>query len=178
LFLKPVNVGAAAQFQIGALALGVAAFKGHAVDGAHVVDVDGVPVGRGAVGDLVDGGEVGQDVGVDVIGHILLIDLAQRRVDGDGGVVIRQGDVIGGGHAFQVAVLVKPVGVVEIRQVIVGGLIHGGLGGGGFGGSGLRRGSALGGAAAARQCGGQAYSQQAGGGAQEYFLFHGVLLYK
>ena len=46
LILEVVNVAVAAQGQVSAVALGIAAVKLHAVDGTNVVDVDSVPSQR------------------------------------------------------------------------------------------------------------------------------------
>ena len=180
LLLKTGDKRTAAQRQVGALTLGVAAVKLDAVHGAHIVDVDGVAVLGRTVGDLLGGGKVRKEVLLNKSGHVLIAHFAQGGVDGDIGVVVGQRDVVGGGDVFQVAVFIKPGRVVEIRQVLIGGLIHGGLGGGGLsrgGGVGAFGGALhLGGAAAAGQRGGHAHGQQSGRGAVQAFVFHGSLL--
>lgn len=132
LILEVVNVAVAAQGQVSAVALGIAAVKLHAVDGTNVVDVDSVSVSSGAVSDFLVGGVVGQDVLVDVVADVLVGDLAQVGVDGDVSVVIGQGDVIQSGDILQVAVVVVSLGEAEISQVVVSGLVRlcGLLGGG------------------------------------------------
>src|SRR5699024_6845965 len=134
LIFKVINAAAAAELQV--VALGAAAVELNPVDGANIVDVDGVAHGGGTVSDLVGGSKAGQDVGVDVIRNILVAYFAQRVINGDVGVIVGQGDVIQSGYVFQVAVFVKTVGVAELCQVIVGGIIRA-FAGGGFRSSGF-----------------------------------------
>ena len=78
LLLKVVDVGAAAQGQVGAVALGVAPVKGNAVDAAYIVNVDGVTVRCRAVRDLHRWSEnLDSTLEVDVVVDILFADLAQ-----------------------------------------------------------------------------------------------------
>ena len=186
LLLKVVDVGAAAQGQVSAVALGVAPVKGNAVDAAYIVNVDGITVRCRAVRNLLGGGEFGQHVGGDVVVDIFFADLPQVGIDRDIGVVVRQGDVIGGGHTLEIAVLVESVGKAEICQVgvlgICGSLVGGGVRSlrgcclGGLGGLRSRFGS-LGGIAAGGQGSGHADSQTKGCQAMEILQFHGILLF-
>ena len=183
LILEVVNVAVAAQGQVSAVALGIAAVKLHAVDGTNVVDVDSVSVSSGAVSDFLVGGVVGQDVLVDVVADVLVGDLAQVGVDGDVSVVIGQGDVIQSGDILQVAVVVVSLGEAEISQVVVSGLVRlcGLLGGGGLSGflgsSGF--GSSLAGSSASAACqgSGHAQGQHSGQDTVHGRKFHGILLF-
>ena len=162
----------AAQGQVSAVALGIAAVKLHAVDGTNIVDVDSISVSSGAVSDFFVGGVVGQDVLVDVVADVLVGDLAQVGVDGDVSVVIGQSDVIQSGDVLQVAVVVVSLGEAEISQVVVSGLVRlcGLLGGGGrsgfLGSSGF--GSSLAGSSASAAC--QAVMPRASTAARTRFM--------
>ena len=181
LIFKVVNVGAAAQSQVGAAALGVAAVESNAVDAAHVVNVDRIAVRGCAVLDLIRGRKVGQHVGINVIIDVVVADLAQVGADRDVRVVVGQGDIIGGGHALEITVLVKRIGKAEISQIgVLGvrGLSAGLLGGvsrlgGRFSGLG---GSGVSGIAAGRKHSSHADSHAKGCHTAEILQFHGILL--
>ena len=91
LIFKVVNVGAAAQSQVGAAALGIAAVESNAVDAAHIVNVDRIAVRGCAVLDLIRGRKVGQHVGINVIIDVVVADLAQIGADRDVRVVVGLG---------------------------------------------------------------------------------------
>ena len=181
LIFKVVNVGAAAQSQVSAAALGVAAVESNAVDAAYIVNVDRIAVRGCAVLDLIRGRKVGQHVGINVIIDVVVADLAQVGADRDVRVVVGQGDIIGGGHALEITVLVKRIGKAEISQIgVLGvrGLSAGLLGGvsrlgGRFSGLG---GGGVSGIAAGRKHSGHADSHAKGCHTAEILQFHGILL--
>ena len=180
LILKAVDKGTAAEGQVVAAALTVAAVKGNAVNAAHIVDVDGIAVRSGAVGDLRVGRKAGKDIRIDIVGDVVLTDLTEISADRDVGVVIGQIHIVGSGHALEVAVLIKRIGKAEISQISVGGIIGGLAGGGGVGGRSRLSGGggclviAL---AAGGQGSGHADSQTKGRQTVDMIQFHGYLLF-
>ena len=117
LVFEAVDEAAAAQRQ--AVAAVGAAREGYAVHGARVVDVDGVAVSRGAVGDLPGGGVLAEhriDLGLDVLLGRLDVRLFQR----DGRIVLRQGDVVQRLDAGPIAVLIQTVAVGEVLVIVIG----------------------------------------------------------
>ena len=116
LVFKAVDEGTAAQRQ--AVAAVGAAGKCHAIHGAHIVDVDGVSVGGGTVGDLLRGGVLAEQA-VDLGLHVLLRRLDVRLLQRDGSVVLRQGHIIQCADAGPVAVLVQTVTVSKVLVVII-----------------------------------------------------------
>ena len=113
--------------------------------------------------------------------YVVVADLAQVGADRDVRVVVGQGDIIGGGHALEITVLVKRIGKAEISQIgVLGvrGLSAGLLGGvsrlgGRF--SGLGRGG-VSGIAAGRKHSSHADSHAKGCHTAEILQFHGILL--
>ena len=181
LIFKVVNVGAAAQSQVGTAALGVTAVESNAVDAAHIVNVDRIAVRGCAVLDLIRGRKVGQHVGINVIIDVVVADLAQVGADRDVRVVVGQGDIIGGGHALEITVLVKRIGKAEISQIGVLGVR--GLGAGLFGGVSRLSGrfSSLGGGGVSGIAAGRKHSSHADSHAKgchtaKILQFHGILL--
>ena len=129
LLLKAGDEGAAAQGQV--IALGGAAGKDHPVHRAAVVDVGDVAVLGGPAGHrLLDAVGLQQVIPLGL--DLLLRGLDVRLFEGDGRVVLGQGDVIQRAHPFPVAVAGQALAVGKVLIVVVGGgaqdLRAGGLG--------------------------------------------------
>ncbi len=116
LILKAVDEASAAQRQAVA-AVGAPA-ESHAVHRARIVDVDGVPVCGCPVGDLLFGGVLAQQV-IDLRLHILFGGLHIRPGNGDGRIVLGQGDIIQCLDALPEAVLIQPVAVCKILIIVI-----------------------------------------------------------
>ena len=117
LVFKAVDESAAAQRQI--VVLGAAAGELHVVHRADVVDVHGVAVGGSAVGDVLGGGILAQQI-ADLLLHFLAGGLDVRALDGDGCKVFGQGHIVQSADALPVAFLVQTIAVVEVLVVVVG----------------------------------------------------------
>ena len=177
LILKIIDEGAAAQRQVVTAAAGITALKFHAVNGTHIINVDGIPAFGGPFGLLLGGGVVAQHVVGDVLTDLLRAD--DLRISGQGQMleILRQRHVIQRGHALEIAFLVKDRAVIEVCQIRVG-ILRVRPGDGFFGGGlfcGL--GAGFGGAAAAGQRGANRQRQQQTGGTFQ-LQFHGNLLFR
>ena len=117
LVFKAVDESAAAQRQI--VVLGAAAGELHVVHRADIVDVHGVAVGGSAVGDVLGGGILAQQI-ADLLLHFLAGGLDVRALDGDGCKVFGQGHIVQSADALPVALLVQTIAVVEVLVVVVG----------------------------------------------------------
>ena len=117
LVFKAVDESAAAQRQI--VVLGAAAGELHVVHRADIVDVHGVAVGGSAVGDVLGGGMLAQQI-ADLLLHFLAGGLDVRALDGDGRKVFGQGHIVQSADALPVALLVQTIAVVEVLVVVVG----------------------------------------------------------
>ena len=117
LVFKAVDESAAAQRQI--VVLGAAAGERHVVHRADIVDVHGVSVGGSAVGDVLGGGILAQQI-ADLLLHFLAGGLDVRALDGDGCKVFGQGHIVQSADALPVALLVQTIAVVEVLVVVVG----------------------------------------------------------
>ena len=117
LVFKAVDESAAAQRQI--VVLGAAAGELHVVHRADIVDVHGVAVGGSAVGDVLSGGILAQQI-ADLLLHFLAGGLDVRALDGDGCKVFGQGHIVQSTDALPVALLIQTIAVVEVLVVVVG----------------------------------------------------------
>ena len=117
LLFEAVDEGVAAQRQV--IVLCAAAGECHTVHRAGVVDVDGVAVGGGAVGDVVGGGIPTQQI-VDLLLDLLAGGFDVRALDGDGCKVLGQGHIVQRPDALPVALFVQTVAVVEVLVIVVG----------------------------------------------------------
>ena len=119
LLQEVVDVLCGADGHRGTVAVGAAAVELHAVDLAHVVDVDGVAVGHLLVGDLLGGAVVGHDA-VHLGLHVVIGGHHAGGGSLDGGVVGGQGHVVEGPDAAPMAVLVDALAVVELDGLLLG----------------------------------------------------------
>ena len=117
LLFEAVDEGVAAQRQV--IVLCAAASERHTVHRAGVVDVDGVAVGGGAVGDVVGGGIPTQKI-VDLLLDLLAGGFDVRALDSDGRKVLGQGHIVQCPDALPVALFVQTVAVVEVLVIVVG----------------------------------------------------------
>ena len=115
LLKKIVNVVGDADGNVGALTLGTSAVKFDAVYAADVVDVEGVSVLNGTVGDLFVYGVFGKK-SIYLLLQILFG--SSEGVCGDGNLLVfGQGDVFGSFEIFDEAVFVKSIRIGEVFVV-------------------------------------------------------------